>query len=61
MKLSSTVRAMMFVYLGGLCGCVPAYNSLLFYTKTNAGLIVEAQPLEVDLDIGRQDLEAGLS
>ena len=55
MKLSSTGRVVTFACLGGICGCVPGYNSLLFYTKTNVGLIVETQPPEVALDIGRQE------
>ena len=55
MKLSTTASVMAVACLVGICGCVPGYNSLLFYTKTNAGLIVETQPPEVALDIGRQE------
>ena len=54
MKTNSVCRVLTVASLGGICGCVPGYNSLLFYTKTNAGLIVETQPPEVNLDIGRQ-------
>ncbi|MEK6674421.1 MAG: hypothetical protein AABZ47_02060 [Planctomycetota bacterium] len=35
--------------------CVPGYNSMVFATKTNAGLIVDTQPPEVNVDIGRQE------
>ena len=34
-------------------GCVAGYNSMLFATKTNVGLVVDTQPPEVNLDIGR--------
>ncbi len=37
-------------------GCVAGYNSLLFTTKTNVGLVVDTKPPEVSLDIGRQEL-----
>jgi len=56
MKLSSTGRVMMFACLGGICGCVPGYNSILFATKTNAGLVVDTQPPEVSIDIGRNEV-----
>ena len=43
------------VVMVGLSGCVPGYNSMLFYTKTNAGLVVETKPPEVSVDIGRNE------
>lgn len=36
-----------------LVGCVPGYNSMVFATKTNAGLVVDTKPPEVNVDIGR--------
>ncbi len=45
--------SLVVVVLVGLSGCVAGYNSMLFVTKTNAGLVVDTKPPEVSLDIGR--------
>lgn len=55
MKPNAVSNALTALLVSGICGCVPGYNSMLFYTKTNAGLVVDTQPPEVDLDIGRQE------
>ena len=55
MKPNSAWRVLTVASVGSICGCVPGYNSMLFYTKTNAGLVVDTQPPEVALDIGRQE------
>lgn len=44
-----------FVGLLFVTGCVAGYNSLIFATKTNVGLVVDTKPPEVNIDIGRYE------
>ncbi|MCH8146890.1 MAG: hypothetical protein IH987_02720 [Planctomycetes bacterium] len=56
MKHRTLAVACLWLCPGLLSGCVAGYNSLLFTTKTNVGLVVETKPPEFSLDIGRQEL-----
>lgn len=41
--------------LSGLIGCVPGYNSVLFATRSNAGLDVDGTPPTTEVTIAREE------